>query len=87
MTLSCRSDANPAVQRYEWFKESADGKLVLKAQGQTLIMTVSSNVVGLYVCMAINIHDADQSMPVTVELKSKMFLILHIHMKVPDLLI
>lgn len=73
MTLSCQSDANPAVQRYVWFKESGDGKLVLKAQGQTLTMTVSANNLGRYVCEAHNINGTDESAAVTVELKSKMF--------------
>ncbi|KAI7799006.1 Schwann cell myelin protein isoform X1 [Triplophysa rosa] len=69
VTLSCQSDANPAVKRYEWFKETGNGELVLKAQKQTLTMTVSSNVLGLYVCKANNIHGDDQSTAVTVELK------------------
>ncbi|XP_056596784.1 Schwann cell myelin protein [Triplophysa dalaica] len=69
VTLSCQSDANPAVKRYEWFKQTGNGELVLKAQKQTLTMKVSSNVLGLYVCKAHNIHGTDQSTVVTVDLK------------------
>lgn len=72
VTLSCQSDANPAVKRYEWFKQTGNGELVLKAQKQNLTMIVSSNVLGLYVCKAHNIHGTDQSTVVTVDLKGKM---------------
>ncbi len=38
VVLSCHSDANPAVQRYEWHKDSGSGKLELHNQLQTLTM-------------------------------------------------
>ncbi|XP_065144017.1 B-cell receptor CD22 isoform X1 [Paramisgurnus dabryanus] len=70
VTMSCQSDANPAVQRYEWFREKENGTLVLKAHGPILTMTVSSNALGRYVCKAYNIYGTDQSTAVAVELKS-----------------
>ncbi|XP_055075911.2 B-cell receptor CD22 isoform X1 [Misgurnus anguillicaudatus] len=70
VTMSCQSNANPPVQRYEWFREKEDGTLVLKAHVPILTMTVSSNVLGRYVCKAYNIYGIDQSAPVAVELKS-----------------
>lgn len=69
--LSCHSDANPAVQRYEWYKDSGSGKLEFQNQGQTLTMIARSTVQGLYVCKVYNSHGTDQSRPVTVDINSK----------------
>ncbi|XP_058610637.1 sialoadhesin isoform X1 [Onychostoma macrolepis] len=66
--LSCHSDANPAVQRYEWYKDSGSGKLELQNQGQTLTMIARSTVQGLYVCKVYNTHGTDQSRPVAVDI-------------------
>ncbi|XP_051948396.1 sialoadhesin isoform X2 [Xyrauchen texanus] len=70
LTLSCHSEANPAVQRYEWYKDVGPGNLMLKDQGQNLTVKASGNAQGLYVCKAYNNHGTDQSMAVAVELKS-----------------
>ncbi|XP_039534721.1 B-cell receptor CD22 isoform X2 [Pimephales promelas] len=68
--LSCHSDANPAVTRYEWYKDSGSGTLVLQNQGQTLALIASSDVQGLYVCKVYNNHGTDQSRAVTVGINS-----------------
>ncbi|XP_051526585.1 sialoadhesin isoform X2 [Myxocyprinus asiaticus] len=70
VTLSCHSEANPAVQRYEWYKHIGAGNLMLKDQGKILTVIASVNAQGLYVCKAYNNHGTDQSMVVAVELKS-----------------
>lgn len=71
VVLSCHSDANPAVQRYEWYKDSGSGKLELQNQGKTLTMIARSTVQGLYVCKVYNTHGTDQSRPVAVDIYSK----------------
>ncbi|XP_051729257.1 sialoadhesin isoform X2 [Ctenopharyngodon idella] len=68
--LSCHSDANPAVRRYEWYKDSGSGELELQNQGQTLTMTARNNVQGLYVCKVYNNHGTDQSKAVAVDINS-----------------
>ncbi|KAK2887490.1 hypothetical protein Q8A67_015718 [Cirrhinus molitorella] len=68
--LSCQSDANPAVQRYEWYKDSGSGKLDLQNQGQTLTIIARNTVQGLYVCKVYNNHGTDQSRPVAVDINS-----------------
>ncbi|XP_052390047.1 sialoadhesin isoform X1 [Carassius gibelio] len=70
VVLSCHSDANPAVQRYEWYKDSGSGKLELQNQGQTLTLIAKSTVQGLYVCRVHNIHGTDRSRPVAVGINS-----------------
>lgn len=69
--LSCHSDANPAVRRYEWYKDSGSGKLELQNLGQTLTIIARSNVQGLYVCKVYNNHGTDQSRAVAVGINSK----------------
>ncbi|CAM4637132.1 unnamed protein product [Leuciscus chuanchicus] len=68
--LSCHSDANPAVRRYEWYKDSGSGKLELQNLGQTLTIIARSNVQGLYVCKVYNNHGTDQSRAVAVGINS-----------------
>ncbi|KAK7139272.1 hypothetical protein R3I93_016417 [Phoxinus phoxinus] len=68
--LSCHSESNPAVRRYEWYKDSGSGELVLQNQGQTLTIIARSNVQGLYVCKVYNIHGTDQSRAVAVGINS-----------------
>lgn len=68
--LSCHSDANPAVRRYEWYSDSGSGELVLQNQGQTLTIIARSNVQLLYVCKVYNNHGTDQSRPVAVGINS-----------------
>uniref|UniRef100_A0A8C1SIL8 Si:ch211-171h4.5 n=1 Tax=Cyprinus carpio TaxID=7962 RepID=A0A8C1SIL8_CYPCA len=70
VVLSCHSDANPAVQRYEWYKDSGIGKLELQNQGQTLTLIARSTVQGLYVCKVYNNYGTDQSRPVAVGINS-----------------
>ncbi|XP_016146700.1 sialoadhesin-like [Sinocyclocheilus grahami] len=70
VVLSCQSDANPAVQRYEWYKDSGSGKLELQNQGQTLTLIARSTVQGLYVCKVYNNHGTDRSRPVAVDINS-----------------
>ncbi len=71
VVLSCHSDANPAVQRYEWYKDSGSGKLELQNQGQTLTMIARSTFQGLYVCKVYNTLGTDQSRLVGVDINSK----------------
>lgn len=71
VVLSCHSDAHPAVQRYEWYKDSGIGKLELQNQGQTLTLIARSTVQGLYVCKVYNNYGTDQSRPVAVGINSK----------------
>ncbi|XP_043073094.1 sialoadhesin isoform X2 [Puntigrus tetrazona] len=68
--LSCRSDANPAVQRYEWYRDSGSGQLELQNQGQNLTMIARSTAQGLYVCKVYNTHGTDQSRPVALTINS-----------------
>uniref|UniRef100_A0A671LPD4 Ig-like domain-containing protein n=1 Tax=Sinocyclocheilus anshuiensis TaxID=1608454 RepID=A0A671LPD4_9TELE len=71
VVLSCHSDANPAVQRYEWYKDSGSGKLELQNQGQTLTLIARSTVQGLYVCEVYNNHGTERSRPIAVDINSK----------------
>ncbi|XP_073787632.1 Schwann cell myelin protein isoform X2 [Danio rerio] len=68
VTLRCQSDANPAVQRYEWYKYNGNGKLELQNQGQTITMTAGVDVQGLYVCKVYNNRGIDQSKAVSVSI-------------------
>ncbi len=71
VVLSCHSDANPAVQRYEWYKDSGSGKLELQNQGQTLTMIARNTFQGLYVCKVYNTLGTDQLILVAVDIYSK----------------
>ncbi|KAJ8287461.1 hypothetical protein COCON_G00001200 [Conger conger] len=58
VTLTCRSDANPPVQRYSWFKETGAGA----GSGQSLnFSNFSSWSSGQYYCEAKNTHGAQNS--------------------------
>ncbi|KAL2086423.1 hypothetical protein ACEWY4_017482 [Coilia grayii] len=51
MTLTCRSDANPAAHGYTWYRETDDGTVV---QGTGMSLSLAAGLSGLYHCEAQN---------------------------------
>ncbi|XP_058865357.1 sialoadhesin [Acipenser ruthenus] len=61
VTLSCSSNANPAVSRYTWFKVKGDN-ITEKSVEQNLTFTdIDPSDSGLYYCEARNEHGAENS--------------------------
>ncbi|XP_058866599.1 myelin-associated glycoprotein-like [Acipenser ruthenus] len=61
VTLSCSSNANPAVSRYTWFKVKGDN-ITEKSVEQDLTFTdINPSDSGLYYCEARNEHGAENS--------------------------
>ncbi|KAK6469921.1 myelin-associated glycoprotein-like isoform X1 [Huso huso] len=61
VTLSCSSNANPAVSRYTWFKVKGDN-ITEKSVEQNLTFTdINPSDSGLYYCEARNEHGAENS--------------------------
>ncbi|XP_063050715.1 B-cell receptor CD22-like [Engraulis encrasicolus] len=65
VTLSCSSDANPAVHTYTWYTRSGNESLV-RAKGHSISFNVTSDTSGLYHCQATN--DISSSNSTTVEI-------------------
>ncbi|KAL2086480.1 hypothetical protein ACEWY4_017539 [Coilia grayii] len=51
VTLTCRSDANPAAHGYTWYRETDDGTVV---QGTGMSLSLAAGLSGLYHCEAQN---------------------------------
>ncbi|KAM9405388.1 limbic system-associated membrane protein-like [Salvelinus alpinus] len=65
VTLSCSSDANPAVERYTWFQRTGS-QASLRGSGQSYSITnISLEDSGQYCCVAMNKHGS-QSYTVTM---------------------
>ncbi|XP_015224199.1 B-cell receptor CD22-like isoform X1 [Lepisosteus oculatus] len=71
VTLTCRSNANPPVKNYIWFKMSSAG-VQETGQGQNLTLAeVSSGDSGHYFCGAQNKHGAENSTAVVLAVAAK----------------
>uniref|UniRef100_A0A4W5P6V1 Ig-like domain-containing protein n=1 Tax=Hucho hucho TaxID=62062 RepID=A0A4W5P6V1_9TELE len=61
VTLSCSSDANPAVERYTWLQRTRSQDS-LRGSGQSYSITnISSEGSGQYCCVAMNKHGSQSS--------------------------
>ncbi|XP_058864810.1 vascular cell adhesion protein 1-like [Acipenser ruthenus] len=61
VTLSCSSNANPAVSRYTWFKVKGDNINEKSAEQYLTFTDINPSDSGLYYCEARNEHGAENS--------------------------
>ncbi|MGH0160243.1 UNVERIFIED_CONTAM: hypothetical protein FKN15_048654 [Acipenser sinensis] len=61
VTLSCSSNANPAVSRYIWFKVKGDNITEKSAEQNLTFTDINPSDSGLYYCEARNEHGAENS--------------------------
>ncbi|XP_058867260.1 B-cell receptor CD22-like isoform X4 [Acipenser ruthenus] len=61
VTLSCSSNANPAVSRYTWFKVKGDNINEKSAEQNLTFTDINPSDSGLYYCEARNEHGAENS--------------------------
>ncbi|XP_058867258.1 B-cell receptor CD22-like isoform X2 [Acipenser ruthenus] len=61
VTLSCSSNANPAVSRYTWFKVKGDNINEKSAEQDLTFTDINPSDSGLYYCEARNEHGAENS--------------------------
>ncbi|XP_058865358.1 myelin-associated glycoprotein-like [Acipenser ruthenus] len=61
VTLSCSSNANPAVSRYTWFKVKGDNITEKSAEQDLTFTDINPSDSGLYYCEARNEHGAENS--------------------------
>lgn len=69
VTFTCRSDANPPVSSYTWFKDNR-GTLVKQGEGVTLVLQVRQKNSGLYLCEAHNERGSQRSPHLALEVNS-----------------
>ncbi|XP_053085280.1 sialoadhesin-like [Pangasianodon hypophthalmus] len=67
VTLSCRSDANPPVLTYSWFKQRAAADTLLTIGQNYSISSISSQHSGLYYCTAHNQLGQHNSTPTRLD--------------------
>ena len=62
MTLTCRSDANPPVQKFTWYTNKHGSESALIGQGRSYnIRNISTEHTGSYYCKAENKRGASRS--------------------------
>ncbi|MGH0154285.1 UNVERIFIED_CONTAM: hypothetical protein FKN15_057454 [Acipenser sinensis] len=61
VTLSCSSNANPAVSRYTWFQVKGDNITEKSAEQNLTFTDINPSDSGLYYCEARNEHGAENS--------------------------
>ncbi|XP_072409840.1 myelin-associated glycoprotein-like [Chiloscyllium punctatum] len=66
VSLSCSSDGNPAVHRFNWFKISEGNVTNLTLSGQTITVPYGFEVDISYYCVATNSLGSSQSLPVHI---------------------
>ncbi|XP_060708638.1 Schwann cell myelin protein-like [Hemiscyllium ocellatum] len=66
ISLSCSSDGNPAVHRFNWFKISEGNVSNLTLSGQTITVPYGLEVEISYYCVATNSLGSSQSLPVQI---------------------
>ncbi|XP_043539179.1 myelin-associated glycoprotein-like [Chiloscyllium plagiosum] len=66
ISLSCSSDGNPAVHRFNWFKISEGNVTNLTLSGQTITVPYGFEVEISYYCVATNSLGSSQSLPVHI---------------------
>lgn len=64
--FTCWSDANPPVSLYIWYKVES-GKLTKTGEGEMLVLQVSQNDSGVYLCEAQTPRGSQRSRPVLLE--------------------
>ncbi|XP_022616733.1 myelin-associated glycoprotein-like isoform X2 [Seriola dumerili] len=64
--FTCSSDANPPVSRYSWHRDNR-GILTRMGQGETLVLQVSQEDSGVYLCEAQNSRGSHRSRPLSLE--------------------
>uniref|UniRef100_A0A3B4XR17 Si:ch211-171h4.5 n=1 Tax=Seriola lalandi dorsalis TaxID=1841481 RepID=A0A3B4XR17_SERLL len=69
--FTCSSDANPPVSRYSWHRDN-HGTLTTIGQGETLVLQVSQEDSGVYLCEAQNSRGSDRSRPLSLEVSDLM---------------
>ncbi|XP_074469832.1 myelin-associated glycoprotein isoform X1 [Sebastes fasciatus] len=67
--FTCRSDANPPVSRYTWYRADS-GTWTKKGEGEVLVLQVSHNDSGVYLCEAEAQMGTQTSRPVSLEVNN-----------------
>ncbi|XP_049891327.1 sialic acid-binding Ig-like lectin 7 isoform X1 [Epinephelus moara] len=67
--FTCQSDANPPVSLYTWHR-SDSGNLTKKAEGEMLVLQVSQEDSGVYLCEAQSQRGSQRSRPVFLEVSA-----------------
>ncbi|XP_058867263.1 sialoadhesin-like [Acipenser ruthenus] len=70
VTLSCSSNANPAVSRYTWFEVKGDNINEKSAEQYLTFTDINPSDSGLYYCEARNEHGAENSTAVQLNVAS-----------------
>ena len=70
VTLTCISDANPAVKNYTWYRVNGDENIIQFGQS-FIIDRVDSSHSGEYYCEALNEHGLKKSSSVKLDIECK----------------
>ncbi|XP_026203798.1 sialoadhesin-like isoform X2 [Anabas testudineus] len=69
VTFACSTDANPPVSRYTWFNDNSRN-LIEVGGGETLVLQVSQQDSGVYLCEAQNSRGSQRSRPVSLKVST-----------------
>lgn len=71
ITLICRTNANPTVDHYIWFKRG-DNDVIAGNGPELSLMEISPHDGGRYLCSVINKHGHQNSSVVTIKVKGRL---------------